>query len=431
VGVIFGTIAYLAPEAAIGMDVVDARSDLYALGVIFYEMLAGKHPFEAKDSVELFRKQRLEAPPPIAARSPDVKVSRALEAVVMRLLEKDPDARFQSGLELCEALDAALAEPDVIPELCVRKGKAPPESEGPALSISPVSSEEPRRARESSAPSMDETAEHEPAPRALTTKELIQRRRRRTVTLVFALAILASVGVALVSIAPFGKARTLSAGAASGASEGALSSAPSASASPPTTAAPVATASAEAMASAPSRPTEVDGIDANGYRALLVRAAHAREWPNGEAALLSLASLDHASFARADVLKAARDVAVALENAAAGDKVFDTLAHGLGSEGLDVLYEIVQGRGGSRAAARATLLLRDESVMAHATPALKIAFGLREASCAEKLTLLDRASSEGDERALIVLETLGVACFKKNKELERAIREMRIRLSKP
>src|SRR6185295_1096580 len=46
-GMLLGTVAYLAPEAALGMGAVDARSDLYALGVILYQMLSGKHPFDA------------------------------------------------------------------------------------------------------------------------------------------------------------------------------------------------------------------------------------------------------------------------------------------------------------------------------------------------------------------------------------------------
>src|SRR5262249_37851439 len=54
-GAVFGTIAYLAPEAALGMDTVDARADLYAVGLILYELLAGKHPFDTNDPVELFR----------------------------------------------------------------------------------------------------------------------------------------------------------------------------------------------------------------------------------------------------------------------------------------------------------------------------------------------------------------------------------------
>ncbi|WP_437991524.1 protein kinase domain-containing protein [Sorangium sp. So ce145] len=108
-GVIFGTIAYLAPESALGMDFVDERADLYALGLIFYEMLAGKHPFLAKDPVELFNQQRSAPVPAIAAHSPGVVVPPALEAVVRLLLEKNPRARFGTAEELIAALDDACA----------------------------------------------------------------------------------------------------------------------------------------------------------------------------------------------------------------------------------------------------------------------------------------------------------------------------------
>ncbi|KYF85218.1 protein kinase, partial [Sorangium cellulosum] len=92
-GMVFGTLAYMAPEAAQGMECVDERSDLYALGLILYEMLAGKHPFDSIVPVELFRDQCNTAPPPLRLRAPGVEVPRELEALVMRLLRKDPEAR--------------------------------------------------------------------------------------------------------------------------------------------------------------------------------------------------------------------------------------------------------------------------------------------------------------------------------------------------
>ncbi|WP_437724066.1 protein kinase domain-containing protein [Sorangium sp. So ce861] len=113
-GVIFGTIAYLAPESALGMDFVDERADLYALGLIFYEMLAGKHPFLARDPVELFNQQRSAPVPAIAEHAPGVAVPPAIEAVVRRLLEKQPRARFESAAELIAALDAACAASGIV-----------------------------------------------------------------------------------------------------------------------------------------------------------------------------------------------------------------------------------------------------------------------------------------------------------------------------
>jgi eukaryotic-like serine/threonine-protein kinase len=107
-GVVFGTVAYIAPEAALGMRSIDRRSDLYALGVILYELLAGRHPFTANDSAEMFRQHKQAVPPPIRERSPKVKVPAALEEVVMRLLQKDPDARYPHARALMVALDAVI-----------------------------------------------------------------------------------------------------------------------------------------------------------------------------------------------------------------------------------------------------------------------------------------------------------------------------------
>ncbi|HVY46955.1 MAG TPA: serine/threonine-protein kinase, partial [Minicystis sp.] len=108
-GMLLGTVAYLAPEAALGMDGVDASSDLYALGLILYELLAGKRPFDAKTPGAMFRAHRFEPPPPIAARSPAARVPVELEAVAMRLLEKDKRRRYATGEEVAQALDAAMA----------------------------------------------------------------------------------------------------------------------------------------------------------------------------------------------------------------------------------------------------------------------------------------------------------------------------------
>jgi serine/threonine-protein kinase len=107
-GVVFGTVAYMAPEAALGMRNVGKPADLYALGVVLYELLAGKHPFTAKEPAALFAQQRHQLPPPIAERSPGVAVPPELESIVLRLLDKDPDARYPSARALMVALDGVI-----------------------------------------------------------------------------------------------------------------------------------------------------------------------------------------------------------------------------------------------------------------------------------------------------------------------------------
>jgi len=108
-GMIFGTPGYLAPEAALGMAEVDARSDLYALGATLYEMLCGCRPFEWTDEASLFQRLRAEDPPAIGERAPEVSVPAEAERVAMRLMQRAPRDRFGSAREALEAIDTALA----------------------------------------------------------------------------------------------------------------------------------------------------------------------------------------------------------------------------------------------------------------------------------------------------------------------------------
>jgi serine/threonine protein kinase len=99
-----GTVEYMSPEQIRGLE-VDARSDLYSLGVAFYEALTGRLPFPHSDTgseYEVLRGHIELAPPPLATLKPDVP--EALSALVMRSLEKDPDARFQTAAEFLNAL---------------------------------------------------------------------------------------------------------------------------------------------------------------------------------------------------------------------------------------------------------------------------------------------------------------------------------------
>jgi serine/threonine-protein kinase len=106
-GSIMGTAQYLSPEQAQG-HAVTAASDLYSIGVMLYEMLAGRLPFEGDSAVSVALKHLSEPPPPISQFRPDV--SPALESVVMAALAKDPAHRWQSADDFAEALQAAGAQ---------------------------------------------------------------------------------------------------------------------------------------------------------------------------------------------------------------------------------------------------------------------------------------------------------------------------------
>jgi eukaryotic-like serine/threonine-protein kinase len=105
VGTSLGTPAYMAPEQAVG-SAVDGRADLYAWGVMAYELLTGAHPFAGRATAQqLVAAHIAETPAPIASRLPSI--SAPLAEAVMRCLEKDPVQRPASAAELLAALDAA------------------------------------------------------------------------------------------------------------------------------------------------------------------------------------------------------------------------------------------------------------------------------------------------------------------------------------
>ncbi len=102
-----GSPKYMAPEQARAGGEVDARSDLYSLGVTLFQALAGRLPFEGKTSREFMRKHVVEPAPDVREFEPEV--SPAVAAVVARLLHKDPNLRYQTAAELAVALEEAAA----------------------------------------------------------------------------------------------------------------------------------------------------------------------------------------------------------------------------------------------------------------------------------------------------------------------------------
>src|SRR5215467_3330508 len=96
-GSIVGTAQYLSPEQARGGE-VDQRSDLYSLGIVLYELLTGKTPFEGDTPVEIAMKHLSATPQPPSKLRPDIP--RDLDMVVLRALAKDPDDRYQSADEM-------------------------------------------------------------------------------------------------------------------------------------------------------------------------------------------------------------------------------------------------------------------------------------------------------------------------------------------
>jgi eukaryotic-like serine/threonine-protein kinase len=108
---VFGTPEYMAPEQARG-DELDARCDVYAVGVILYELLTGAVPFSGATPLNVLTAQLTAEPEPPTKRAPDRRIPKGLEAVVMHAIEKDPSKRYATAAALGAAIVHARARPE-------------------------------------------------------------------------------------------------------------------------------------------------------------------------------------------------------------------------------------------------------------------------------------------------------------------------------
>ena len=371
IGQMFGTPPYMAPESIGGMDAVDSRSDLYSLGVLLYEMLCGRRPFEVEDRVELFGRKANEAAPPLSLFAEHVP--EELEAITMRLLEREPSSRFANAHEVEEALRPLTVIPSIAPV--------------PTPSLPPEASDAP------------------PAPSAT---------RRSLGPLAFGLAVglVLVIGVGVV-------VRKLAGRAPPPPNElVAPSSAPAIEASAAPSSEPAAASPRAELWKAVAKHDPRRGAQAVIALADVEPAAF-RE-PDVIAAAANLA-------ATMDALDAGvANTMFDLFSQKLGAEGVDVLFELVRTRGAE--------RGPGK---RAMDLLRDERVVSKASPALRVLLELRAAPCPRKRELFERAATEGDARMLLELRSLrgspcpkraGPCCFKTDKPLYDAIATLKARV---
>jgi hypothetical protein len=113
-GVAIGTPSYMSPEQAVGAKEIDGRADIYALGVVGYRMLLGRLPFTASTLQSLLAQHAVEKPADLALAVEEN--DRGVARVLMRALEKDPQARWMRAEDLRDALEGAAADKAAMPE---------------------------------------------------------------------------------------------------------------------------------------------------------------------------------------------------------------------------------------------------------------------------------------------------------------------------
>jgi serine/threonine-protein kinase len=183
VGSVLGTAAYLSPEQAAGEEATP-RSDVYALGVVAYQLLSGRLPYEAQSLTELALRQQRERPPMLDELDPTIphQIARA----VARALELEPERRFQSAAEMREALTAGTtAGADLDETAATTVLAADPTSATRVVRRSPpTQAARPRRLQPAPGPAAGRAA-----PRAAAPAGTPRTRRRRAAALVLGLLV--------------------------------------------------------------------------------------------------------------------------------------------------------------------------------------------------------------------------------------------------
>jgi len=402
IGTVFGTPEYMSPEQARG-ELVDARADLYTVGVILYEMLAGVSPFKDDDLVVVLTRHLTLDPPPLPS-----SVDPQVVALVLLLLKKSRDERVQSASELIDRIDAILEAPGSAAGFAGIPASGVMRAGRGARSSADVTVVEAQLAEGFAPTILGETTPHALSrnglAESLLKRQLVLGKRSIPLWLFGAGALLSVLGVAALIVIGsllFGgkpEAATLK--------DDASNSAVAKDSQLAQLIQRAQTGDQTALAELSARPEAMRAEGewlalGRGYAKLAHLSASLAAYQKGVAAKPALSADPNLV---ADVRRAALD-------ASTSEAALKFAASSLGANGVDLLYDVwdsskaVPSRAPLSKAARG--YLDDDAVRAKASPALKLLLELGKAQkegCAGVKRWLGRAATEGDARVVPALK---------------------------
>jgi eukaryotic-like serine/threonine-protein kinase len=428
-GMVFGTPEYMAPEQALGQT-VDGRADLYALGVILYEMLSGSRPFSSQSQVGILGQQLSKPPPKISERAPGIVVPPTVEAVAMKLLQREASERYQSASEVVEVINRLLAPipghgiyrftlPEGYPSnfpppdeektklrdvsTLASKPKLTPQSPGTSTDEAALDSELPASGLQSALSKLDEKLT---LLRGRLPAKLQERTQGLSTRALFGLA--ASIALLLTVLLVWGLSGTSS-----------HAPAPPVAATAPS---PSGIVTAPAKEGPFARPDELLEAKASGAAAfetlsekyprdpnipveLARELAAKKDWSGAVGAVGKALSIDQRFQSNAQVASVVFQTA---QVKVSSDAAFALVEGAMGSRGADIAYDLVTTANVRPwVQSRAETFLQSQSFEKIATPNLRAIVKLRySAGCDEKKALLAEVKKSSDERALFELVPL-------------------------
>jgi serine/threonine-protein kinase len=367
-GMVYGTPEYMAPEQALGEE-VDARADLYSVGVLVFEMITGRRPFDAPNKVQILGMVVSKPVPSFRETLPQSTASADLEAFTRKLLAKTPGGRFADAKAALEALEAVRLDQPPKGDSMVPPASAP-------LRPSAVDS-----ATAASSRGMLFAAAGGLALAGVIVLVLLGRRDEPTAPPAPGKLVASAPAVATAAVKTVATDEEI--------------------------AAAVELDAAEALAK--RYPGDVKTV-ANVARAAFASKQLARGVQEVDAAAAKDPSIGSRPGIRAGLREAARSPA--------SDETFVLLASPkLGADGPDVLYDLASSKDSSaEVQKRAEGLLAEQSVRDRASPALRVALDLRatarlatKPACEARNKLLPVAKERGDSRAVPFVKPLTVA----------------------